>query len=67
MNSVRNSKKELENIKKNQSELNNSAAKMKHTLEGINRLEDIEQRSSNLKDRIMESNQVEWLKEKINK
>ena len=59
MNTV-NFKKELENIKKNQSVLTNTIAEMKNTLEGINcRLDDIEGWISNLEDRIVEITQAE--------
>ena len=45
--------KELENIKKNQSELKNIIIEMKNTLEGINsRLRDTEECIPDLKDRI---------------
>ena len=48
--------KEIENTKKNQSELKNTIAEMKTTLQGINsRLEDAEQ-VSNLEDMEMEIN-----------
>ena len=48
--------KEIENTKKNQSELKNTIAEMKTTLLGINsRLEDAEQ-VSNLEDMEMEIN-----------
>ena len=57
--------KEREKVRKNQSEMKNS---VKNILDGINsRLEEAEQ-ISNLKDRIMESNQAEQdRKEKNNK
>ena len=51
--------KEIENIKKNQSEMKNSIAEIKNTQERItSRLEKAGQ-ISNLEDRVMESNQAE--------
>lgn len=48
--------KEQENIK-NQSEMKNSGAEGKNTLEGItSRLEDAEKRMRDLQDKVMESN-----------
>lgn len=37
---------------------------MKNTLKGVNRLKNVEKLISNLKDRIMESNQTKQYKEK---
>ena len=57
--------KDIENIKKNQLELNNTITKMKNTLEGINsRLVDAEQQICDLENRIMDSTQTEQQKEK---
>ena len=52
--------KELENIKKTQSEMKNSIAEIKNTLEGMNsRLSDTEICINPLEDRIMEITQSE--------
>ena len=57
--------KELENIKKNQSELRNKIIEMKSALEGINsRVGDTEEHISDFEDRIMEITQTEQQKEK---
>lgn len=53
----------IENIK-NQSELKSTVTEMKNTLKGVNRLKNVEKLISNLKDRIMESNQTKQYKEK---
>lgn len=51
---------EIENVKKNQSEMKNIIAEMENTLEGINnRLVNTEERISYLEDRIMEIAQSE--------
>lgn len=50
--------KEIENMKKNQSELKN-ITELKTTLEGINRLGDAEEHISNLEDRVMETTQAD--------
>jgi len=53
--SVRSPNKEIENLKKNQSEMKNSITKNKNTGEGINsRLEETEEQISDLEDREME-------------
>lgn len=49
--------KEIENSKKNQSEMKTIITKIKNTLEAINRLEDAEEHISDLDDRVMESTQ----------
>ena len=52
--------KEIENIKKNQSEMKNSTIEVKDTLDGVNsRQEEAEKWISNLEHRVMESNQAE--------
>ena len=52
--------KELENIKKTQSEMNNSIAEIKDTLEGMNsRQSNTEEHISDLEVRKMENNQSE--------
>ena len=52
--------KELENIKKTQSEMNNSIAEIKDTLEGMNsRQSNTEEHVSDLEVRKMENNQSE--------
>ena len=57
--------KELENIKKTQSEMNNLTAEIKNTLEGMNsRQSNTEEHISHLEDRIMETTQSEQQKEK---
>ena len=57
--------KEIENTKKNQSELKNIITDMKNTLEGIIiSLNDAEERISNLEDRVVETTQSEQQKEK---
>ena len=58
--------KELENIKKTQSEMKNSIAEIKNTLEGMNsRLSDTEICINPLEDRIMEITQSEQQKENL--
>ena len=49
-----NFKEEIENIKKNQSDLKNTITEIKNTLEGNNRLDDVEEQSSNLEDKAMD-------------
>ena len=56
--------KEIENIKKNQSEMKNLITEIKNTLEGINRIEETEEQTSNLEHRVMESNEAEQKREK---
>ena len=52
--------KELENIKKTQTKIDNKIYEIKSTLEAVNiRLNDTEQCMSDLEDRIMEINQSE--------
>ena len=46
--------KEIEEVKKNQTEMKNSVTEIKYTLEGISSLEEAEE-TSNLEDRVMES------------
>jgi len=56
--------KERENIK-NESEMKNSITEIENTLGGINsRLEEAKEQTSDLEDRVMESNQAEWVREK---
>ena len=51
--------------KKNQSELKNTISDMKNTLERINsRLEEAKEQMSNLEARVVETTQLEQLKEK---
>ena len=58
--------KEIENIKKNQSEMKNSITKIQNTLEQIDsRLQEAEKLSSDLQDRVMESNHAKQQKVKI--
>ena len=52
--------KEIENIKKNQSELRNTITEIKNTPGGINSwLEDAKEHISNLEDRVMENMEAE--------
>ena len=63
MKAVRIFNKELENVKKNQSELKNTVTEKKNILEGIDsRLDDIEEHISDLEDKIMES--AQWKQQK---
>ena len=57
--------KELENMKNNQSEMKNTVLEMKNSLERLNnRVEDTEEWSSKLNERLEEITQAEQLKEK---
>ena len=52
--------KDLEEIKKNQSIMNNAITEIKSTLEGINsRITEAEERISEVEDRMVEINEVE--------
>jgi len=58
--------KERENIK-NESEMKNSITEIENTLGGINsRLEEAKEQTSDLEDRVMESNQAEQERGKNN-
>ena len=59
-----NFKEEIENIKKNQSDLKNIITEIKNTLEGNNRLDDVEEQSSNLEDRVLEITQLKQQRKK---
>ena len=61
----KNFNKELENIRKNQSQLKNIITEMKNIPEGINSRLDDREWISNLEDKIMEISQSEQQKEKI--
>ena len=57
--------KDLEEIKKNQSIMNNAIAEIKSTLEGTNsRITEAEDRVSEVEDKIVEINEAERKKEK---
>ena len=57
--------KELENIKKNQSEMKNTILEIKNSLEGLkSRVEDTEEWISELDERLEEITEAERLKEK---
>ena len=57
--------KDLEELKKKQTEINNTITKLKNTLEGINsRITEAEERISELKDRMVEITAKEQNKEK---
>ena len=59
--------KDLEEIKKNQSIMNNAITEIKSTLEGINsRITEAEDRISEVEDRMVEINEAEKKKEKKN-
>ena len=59
--------KDLEEIKKNQSIMNNAITEIKNTLEETNcRITEAEDRISEVEDRMVEINEVEWKKEKKN-
>ena len=55
--------KNLEEIKKRQSIMNNEITEIKNTLEGTNRITETEERISELEDRIVEINEAERKKE----
>lgn len=60
-------KEELETTKKNQSELRYTITEIKNTPEGINsRLDNTEEHTSELEDRVVETTQDEQKKEKKN-
>ena len=55
--------KDLEEIKKSQSIMNNAIAKIKSTLEGTNSIiTEAEDRISEVEDRMVEINEAEWKK-----
>ena len=57
--------KELENIKKNQSEMKNTILEIKNSLEWLNsRVDDTEEWTSELDERLEEINQAEKVKDK---
>ena len=57
--------KDLEEIKKSQSLMNNTITEIKSTLEGTNsRITEAEDRISEVEDRLMEINEAERKKEK---
>ena len=56
--------KELENIKKNQTETNNTITEIKHTPEEINRPDDAEEQISKLEEKVVEITQAEQKKKK---
>ena len=56
--------KEIENIKGNQSEMKNTIFNMKRILEEINTVDEVEDRNSNLEDRIVEDTQSGQQQEK---
>ena len=58
-------KKDLEDIKKSQSIMNNAINEIKNTLEGTNsRITEAEDRISEVEERIVEINEAEWKKKK---
>ena len=60
--------KDLDDIKKNQSIMNNATTEIKSTLEGnISRLTEAEERISDMEDRMVEVNEAERKKEKKRK
>ena len=54
----------LEEIKKNQSIMNNVITEIKNTLEGTSRMTEAEERISGVEDRMVEVNEAEKKKEK---
>ena len=58
--------KDLEEIKKSQSIMNNAITEIKSTLEGTNRLTEAEDRISEVEDRMIEINEAVRKKEKKN-
>ena len=56
--------KDLEEIKKSQSIMNNAITEIKSTLEGTNRITGAEDRISEVEDRMVEINEAERKKEK---
>ena len=56
--------KGLEEIKKNQSIMNNVITEIKNTLEGTSRMTEAEERISGVEDRMVEVNEAEKKKEK---
>ena len=56
--------KGLEEIKKNQSIMNNVITEIKNTLEGTSRMTEAEERISEVEDRMVEINEAERKKEK---
>ena len=57
--------KDLEEIEKSQSIMNNAITEIKSTLEGINsRITEAEDRISEVEDRMVEVNEAEWKKVK---
>ena len=56
--------KGLEEIKKNQSIMNNAITEIKNTLEGTSRITEAEERISEVEDRMLETNEAEGEKEK---
>ena len=56
--------KDLEEIKKSQSIMNNATNEIKNTLEGTSRITEAEDRISKVEDRMVEINEAERKKEK---
>ena len=56
--------KNLEEIKKRQSIMNNEITEIKNTLEGTNRITETEERISEVENRMVEINEAERKKEK---
>jgi len=54
--------KDLEEIKKSQSIMNNAITEIKSTLEETNRITEAEDRISEVEDRMVEINEAEWKK-----
>ena len=56
--------KETEKMKKNQFEMKNSVTEIKNTLDGIASGLEEEEQISNLEDRVIESNEAKWERQK---